>query len=115
MANEFTFEQYKELDVAAKAVLVDGVADLRGLGLADETAIDTFEAKIASDLDPLPQTTYTELKARSEKALELFKELQTLRRQVTPDAHAAELSAIKKNYMLMGMRTAVIVGPQGDY
>lgn len=115
MANEYTFEQYKELDDAAKAVLVDGVADLRGLGLADETAIDTFEAKIASDLDPLPKTNFTELKARSDKALELFKELQVLKRQVTPETHATDLSAIKKNFAAMGMVTAHIVGANPDY
>ncbi len=115
MTKEYSFAQYLELDDAAKKVLTDGVQELRKLGLDDEAAIDTFEAKIASDLDSLPKTTFAELKERSDKALELHGELKKLTRTVTPEAHAADLAAIKANLIKMGVRTASVVGAQPDY
>jgi len=115
MAKEYTFDQFVQLDDAAKAVLVAGVATLRAYDLSDESEIDTFEAKITSDFDSLPKTTFTELKARSEKALLLYKELTTLQRTLRPDTYLSTLEAIKSNIAGLGVTVAAVVGAKPDY
>lgn len=109
MQTEYTFAQFLELDTAGKAVLVAAIADINAIdpGNTDAAAI---EADIASELDPMPKTTFVEVKARTAWMVTKKAELVTIRKGLASEDVTEAIDGIKADMRKLGVQIGVVAG-----
>lgn len=109
MQTEYTFAQFLELDDAAKAILVDKIAEIQALEAGNTVAADV-EASISSELDPMPRTTFPELKARSAWMVEANALLTPALKTLSNPAHVAVVSGLKADLRTLGVNIGAVAG-----
>jgi hypothetical protein len=109
MQTEYTFAQFLELDDAAKAIIMDKIAEIQVLEPANTVAAEV-EASITSELDPMPRTTFPELKARSAWMVEANAQLTPALKSLTNPAHAAIITGLKADLRAVGVNLGIVAG-----
>ena len=109
MQTEYTFAQFLDLDTAAKEVLVDKIAEIQAIEPANTVAADV-EASLTSELDPMPRTTFPELKTRSAWMVTANAELTPVLKALANPAHAAVVSSLKTDLRALGVNFGAVAG-----
>jgi hypothetical protein len=109
MQTEYTFAQFLDLDVAAKEVLTDKIAEIQAIEPANTVAADV-EASLTSELDPMPRTTFPELKARSAWMVEANALLTPALKVLNNAAQSATVSGIKADLRALGVNIGAVAG-----
>lgn len=109
MQTEYTFAQFLDLDVAAKEVLTGKIAEIQAIDAGNSVAADV-EATLTSELDPMPRTTFPELKARSAWMVEANALLTPALKVLNNPAQAAVISGLKADLRALGVNIGAVAG-----